>query len=190
MEVRTWHICQKSKAAIDKRFRVMAKPGGRLSHPPSVKHNDTGRGGGCQCSRWEGEEREEAVEHGDEIKDGQFKKLVKKEGINEKHRHKGAIMASVEVSKIFEISHLIASDPVLRHGGVSPSSHYWLYCANESIWHSLVLTLPISMFYYLSRADVGHKMQQQNHIQYSCNWKQTLLKKNTFGGKVSASASK
>lgn len=24
----------------------MAKPGGRLSHPPPVKHNDRGRGGG------------------------------------------------------------------------------------------------------------------------------------------------
>lgn len=46
MEVRTWHICQKSKAAKDKRFRVMAKPGGRFSHPPSVKPNDTGRGVG------------------------------------------------------------------------------------------------------------------------------------------------
>lgn len=57
MEVRTWHICQKSKAAIDKRFRVMPKPGGRLSHPPSVKHNDTGRGGVSVQGETEGRER-------------------------------------------------------------------------------------------------------------------------------------
>lgn len=34
MEVRTWHIWKKSKGTGDKWFCVMAKPGGRLSHPP------------------------------------------------------------------------------------------------------------------------------------------------------------
>lgn len=43
MEVEMWHMWKKSKGAIDKRFRVMAKPGGRLSHPPPLTHNDRGR---------------------------------------------------------------------------------------------------------------------------------------------------
>lgn len=61
MEVETWHMWKNSKGAIDKRFRVMAKPGGRLSHPPPLKHNDRGGemgGGGGVSAQGEKERRE------------------------------------------------------------------------------------------------------------------------------------
>lgn len=52
MEVRTWHMWEKTKGTTDERFRVMAGAGGKLSSPPppNVRRNDRGRRG-CQSSR-------------------------------------------------------------------------------------------------------------------------------------------
>lgn len=78
-------------------------------------------------------------EHRGEIKDGEFKKLENKEGINETHQHDRAITADVNDSKILEISDLIVFNLFSGHAGVSPSSHYRPYSANETILCSLVL---------------------------------------------------
>ncbi len=72
-------------------------------------------------------------------------------GINETHQHDRAITADVKLSKILEISDLIVFYLFSGHAGVSPSSHYRPYCANETILHSLVLTSSflILLFIYL-----------------------------------------
>lgn len=120
----------------------------RVTQSSSFSHETMTEEEGVECSRWE---RKEADKHWGEIKDGEFKKLENKEGINETHQHDRAITAGVKVSKILEISHLIVFNPFSGHAGLSPSSHYRLYCANEPIRHSLVLTSSflVLIFIYL-----------------------------------------
>lgn len=87
--------------------------------------------------------------------------MENKEGINKTHQHDRAITSNEEVSKILEISHLIVFNSFSGHAGVSPSSHYRPYCANEPIRRSLVFTsFLVSLFIYLF-ADLGRKVQHQ-----------------------------
>ena len=154
----------------------MAGAGGRLS-PPPVKHNDRGRRGVNAQGEKERRAGEEADEHWGEIKDGEFKKLENKEGINETHQHDRAITAGMKVSKILEISHLIVFNPFSGHAGVSPSSHYRPYCANEPIRRSLVLTSSflVLLYIYLSQTWVTQCNTNLGRTISRCRWMQTRV---------------
>lgn len=73
-------------------------------------------------------------------------------------------MADGKVSKILEISDLIVFNLFSGLAGVPPSLHYWPYCANETILHSLVLTsfLGLIFVFLLSFADLGHRVATIN----------------------------
>lgn len=71
-------------------------------------------------------------------------------------------MADGKVSKILEISDLIVFNLFSGLAGVPPSLHYWPYCANETILHSLVLTsflVLIFVFCYLLQTWVTELQQ-------------------------------
>lgn len=91
----------------------------------------------CSCMTMKKEfwnrERRGVDEHWAEIKDGEFKKLVNKDGTNETYQWDRAIMTGVNNSMRAEISNLIVFNLFSGYASVSPSSHYQRYYANETI---------------------------------------------------------
>lgn len=123
---------------------------------------------GCQCSRWDGEEKGGGGRAPSRDQRWRVQKAENKEGINETHQRGGAIAADENVSKILEASALSVFNLLSGHADISPSSHYQaLLCK----WDNAAAELIFSCFINFSFTDLGRNLSRTIK-----RWLQKLIK--------------